>query len=265
MTNRLEGHAKESKPILLGSKDKFPLKKEILADIQVHNTFAILSSTGNKDLAIGFVAQNEYGLYQIKTIASTPLKKGVDPKVAKIFYKEHLHPIIEMIKKDNIKTLILDYNLSFWAHVKNVNLSTYIIENSNVETVWTYAKTRIAEPENLIKNGEQLLTSSGTIALSFLKSYIPENLHKVEVFNQDLDKGIEIALEKKETVFTISPDEVFDREKDRANQQKIQALSWALTQSKKIRNPKYVEIFEELLDKTKEPVLKKKSKNFRKL
>lgn len=252
MENQLESKMHTMKPIVRGSKNSCPLKKEILTDIQSHNTFAILSSTGNKDLAIGFVKQGGYELYQLKTIASTPLKKGIDSNIAQTFYTEHLNPIIEMLKINNIRTLILDYNLSFWAHVKNVNLATYIIENSNTDTVWTYAKTRIAKPELLIKNGEKLLTKSGNIVLSFLKSYVPQSLHEVEIFNQDLDLEI-----KKNT---ISLEEIFDFKKDKEQQQKIQALTWALTQSRKIRNPNYVKVFEELLSKTKNPILNKNRK-----
>ena len=260
MNKKIESKAEETKPKIYGSQEKSPLKKDILEDLQSHNTFAILSSKGNKDLAIAFVTQGEYGLYQIKTVTATPLKKGVAPETAQQFYAEHITPIIKMLKSDNTKTLILDYNLSFWAHVNNVNLATYIIENTNVEKVWTYPKTRLAKPESLIKKGESVLTESGTIALSFLKSYYPESLKEVEIFNQDLDKSMEGALKAKKHSFSVSLDDVFDRENERKKQQTLEALEWALSQSKKIRNPSFAEVFEELIANTKDPVLTKKKK-----
>lgn len=260
MNKKTESKTEETKPKIYGSQEKSPLKKDILDDLQSHNTFAILSSKGNKDLAIVIVAQEEYELYQLKTVTATPLKKGVAPEIAQEFYTEHIAPIINMLKKANTKTIILDYNLSFWAHVNNINLATYIIQNSNVDKVWTYPKTRLAKPETLVKQGETVLTESGTIALSFLKSYYPESLKEVEIYNTDLDKDLKEALKVKKRSFSVSLNDVFDREKERKKQQTLEALEWALSQSKKIRNPSFAEVFEELIANTKDPVLTKKKK-----
>lgn len=257
--NKKSDHRKnKAKLAICGSKEKTPLKKNILEDLHSHNTFAILSSKGKQDFAILFVNQTQCELYQIKTVAAVPLRHGVDPEIARKFYAERIAHILKMINANKAKTLILDYNLSFWAHVNNVNLSTYIIENSNVGKVWTYPKTRLSKPETLVKRGEEILTESGTIALSFLRSYYPNLIKDVRIVDQDIDKCVEQDFKINKNQFSVFLDEVFDRENEKKKHQTLEALEWALSQSKKIRNPSFVEVFQRLIATAKAPILSKK-------
>lgn len=258
------------------------LKKDVLADINQHGQYAILSSTANQDLSVLLVTKDETNqisteLYQLETLAGTPLKKDRDEKIAKKFYKEQLSSVTKMIEGAGIKTLILDYNLSFWVYKKKENIATFLVRESKVETVWAGVKTRLATEETLAKLLPQKLdlhstplTRSGIIALSLLKSYAPEQLKTVAIFNENLSKNTKEIFDReiikqrknnpKSTVplpSLVEPEVVFDVEQDKENASELEALEWALRYAQVIRNPRYEETFKKLVERAKKPVIRK--------
>ena len=265
----------------INKKDTIALKKDVMADINQHNQYAILSSKGNEDLAVLLVATDKESnntspeLYQLVTKSATPLKKGRDEKIAKRFYKEQLAPIVGILKSVNVKTLILDYNLSFWVYQERENLANFLARESGVDTVWANVKTRVSKEEDLKKLLPKStnyhttpLTPSGIIALSLLKSYSPELIKNTAIFNVNLSKNVADKFEsdieklkkknpnKKIPLPTmVNLEDVFDVNIDKENASELEALEWALTQARNIRNPKYEKTFKKLVERAKKPVL----------
>jgi DNA-binding TFAR19-related protein (PDSD5 family) len=252
----------------INPKGTTALKKDVLADISEHQKYAILSSRGEQDLSIALVIEDSTELYQISTIAGSPLKKGTEKAVATKFYYEQLGAVASMLQSVEVQTLILDYNLSFWAYVPNENLATFLIREVGAKTVWTGVKTRVTKDEVLTEKAEwnslpHTLSKSGAIALSLLKSYAPERLENFVIFNEDLTKAIEKEFEKKPQLLraSVKASDVFDVKKDKENAEEIETLEWALKQAKAIRNPVYEKVLERLLNKSKKPIFsQKKSK-----
>lgn len=230
------------------------LKKDIMRDIKKDEPFAILSSIKTKELAVLLVLPDAIELYQIKTIAALPLKKGVDKDVAERFYKEQILAIVQLIKDTNVKMAILDYNLSFWAYKKQPSIASFLITNSDLEVVWANAKTKLRKEDEIKPNKDDKLTDTGKIALSLLYSYLPDKIKETIVFNEDLDSAIEQQRNKFPERYVVPFEDVFDTDLSESKKKELDALIWGLH---KTTNKEYAESFEKMIDRISPLALQK--------
>lgn len=231
----------------INEKGTTALKKDILKSFDQYNNVAIISSKQQNDLSILIVIEGHTELYQITTIAGNRMKKGIPKNIAYEFYKEQLQVVIEMLKSVDIKVVIFDYNLSFWAYVNSWNLATFIIKEVNPEIVWTNAKTRLRSSQELLPNTVDTITESGIITLSLLYSYLPERLKEIDIFNSNLSDDLLEKNKENSTLLKVS----FESEKilDRSKEEELEALTWALEKAKKEKNNKLVTTFESMISK----------------
>lgn len=233
----------------INEKGTTALKKDILKSFDQYNNVAIISSKQQNDLSVLIVIEGHTELYQITTIAGSRMKKGIPKKIAYEFYKEQLQVVIEMLKSVDIKVVIFDYNLSFWAYVNNWNLATFIIKEVNPEIVWANAKTRLRSSQELLPNTVDTITESGIITLSLLYSYLPERLKEIDIFNSNLSDELLEKNKENSNLLKVS----FESEKiiDRSKEEELEALTWALGKAKKEKNKKIVRTFESMISKKK--------------